>query len=642
MAGQGKLKNTRSQTTVDTKKKDDSSELIERFTDKRISQHCHMLNVKLPTQQQSCTMTQPFSNRRKFLIQSAGAVAAVTVTGTSLVGCGGSDPTPVEFKYGVASGDPLADRVMLWTHAKIPNSDANVLLTWQVSSSLAFDKIVASGSITSTADTAFTNKVDATGLVAGNTYYYRFLDQLGTSSQVGTTRTLPAASATSVKFAVFSCTLYSAGYFNAYDAAAKSGAQYAIHLGDYIYEYGSAPSKFGNSDAVTLGRVTAPANDIVSLDDYRTRYALYRSDPSLQALHASMPWITVWDDHEFANNAWVDGAENHDVTTQGSWSTRKANAARVYHEWMPIRTPDAANLLKIYRRFDFGSIFTLHMLDTRIEGRDKQYDGYGDSDGGLGRYVTALTSGTDATHRMMSATQQAWLTNGTATSTATWQILGNQDIMARMWFPASLLQAQATATVVPTPANQQAVLKAISDFLTAKATPPAARTQIQAGLVDTNTNPRLPYNLDSWDGYPIQRETILQTIKAQGKKLITLSGDSHNAWFANVTTLAGEKVGVEFAGSSVTSPGFESVGLGSLASSLDGTAVAPGVQGTGLGLVDDLNYADTSRRGYLLMTATTASIKGEYVFVDTIKSKTYVASTGKTVTVADTGIATYL
>jgi alkaline phosphatase D len=309
---------------------------------------------------------------------------------------------------------------------------------------------------------------------------------------------------------------------------------------------------------------------------------------------------------------------------------------------MPIRTPDAANLLKIYRRFDFGSIFTLHMLDTRIEGRDKQYDGYGDSDGGLGRYVTALTSGTDATHRMMSTTQQAWLTNGTAASTATWQILGNQDIMARMWFPASLLQAQATATVVPTPANQQAVLKAISDFLTAKATPSAARTQTQAALVSTNTNPRLPYNLDSWDGYPIQREAILQTIKAQGKKLITLSGDSHNAWFANVTTLAGEKVGVEFAGSSVTSPGFESVGLGSLASSLDGTAVAPGVQGTGLGLVDDLNYADTSRRGYLLMTATTASIKGEYVFVDTIKSKTYVASTGKTVTVADTGIATYL
>ena len=586
-------------------------------------------------------MSQLPTNRRAFLFQSAGTVAALAATGTALVACGGNDPAPAEYRYGVASGDPLADRVMLWTHARIPGSNDNVSLTWQVSTSITFDSIVASGVITSTADTAFTNKVDATGLSAGNTYYYRFLDQLRTASPVGTTRTLPAASAASVKFAVFSCTLYSSGFFNAYDAAAQSGAQYAIHLGDYIYEYGSDPAKFGNSDAVSLGRVTAPANDIVSLDDYRTRYAQYRSDPSLQALHAAMPWITVWDDHEFANNAWIDGAENHNSTTQGSWSTRKAIAARVYHEWMPIRTPDATNLLKIYRRFDFGNIFTLHMVDTRIEGRDKQYDGYGDADGGISRYVTALTSGTDANHRMMSTTQQNWLTSGMAASTATWQIMGNQDIMARMWFPANVLQAQATATASPTTVNQQAVLKAISDFLTAKATPAAARTATQAGLASTSTNPRLPYNLDAWDGYPIQRETILQTIKAQGKKLITLSGDSHNAWFANVTTLAGDKVGVEFAGSSVSSPGFESAGLGGLASSLDGTAVAPGVQGSGLGLVDDLNYADTIRRGYLLMTATAAAVKGQYVFVDTIKSKTYGAATGKTVTVAATGAVTY-
>jgi alkaline phosphatase D len=586
-------------------------------------------------------MSQMHKDRRKFLIQSAGAVAAITTTGTALVACGGSSAVAAEYRYGVASGDPLADRIMLWTHAKVPNSNESVPLTWQVSSSSTFDTLVATGSVTATADKAFTTKVDATGLAAGNTYYYRFMDALRNASPVGTTRTLPAASAASVKFAVFSCTLYSAGYFNAYDAAAKSGAQYAIHLGDYIYEYGSDPAKFGNTDAVALGRVTAPANDIVSLDDYRTRYALYRSDPNLQALHAAMPWITVWDDHEFANNAWVDGAENHNNATQGNWATRKAIAARVYHEWMPIRTPDAANLFKIYRRFDFGNIFTLHMVDTRIEGRDKQYDGYGDVDGGLGRYASALTSGADANHRMMSTTQQTWLTSGIAASTAAWQIMGNQDIMARMWFPGNVLQASATAIASPTAANQQAVLKSISDFLTAKATPAVARTATQAALVSTSTNPRLPYNLDSWDGYPIQRETILQTVKAMGKKLVTLSGDSHNAWFANLTTLAGEKVGVEFAGSSVTSPGFESVGLGALGSSLDGTAVVPGVQGSGMGLVDDLNYADTIRRGYLLMTATAAAVKGEYVFVDTIKSKTYVASTGKTVTVAVTGEVTY-
>ena len=596
-------------------------------------------NDSIPTR--VSIMANQTSNRRTFLMQTAGAVAAMSTTASALVACGGSSAAPAEFKYGVASGDPLADRIILWTHAKIANSSEDVALTWQVSTSNAFDTIVATGKVTSTAATAFTNKVDATGLSSGNAYYFRFLDQTGNASPVGTTRTLPASNAPSVKFAVFSCTLYSAGFFNAYDAAARSGAQFAIHLGDYIYEYGSDPAKFGNSDAVALGRVTLPANDIVSLDDYRTRYAQYRSDPNLQALHAAMPWIAVWDDHEFANNPWMDGAENHNNATQGNWSARKAIAARVYHEWMPIRTPDASNLLKIYRRFDFGNIFTLHMMDTRIEGRDRQYDSYGDADGGIGRYVSALTSGSDATHRMMSTTQQEWLTSGIAASTATWQIMGNQDIMARMWFPASVLQAQATATVSPTEGNQQAVLGAISSFLTAKATPASTRTAVQAGLVSTASNPRLPYNLDSWDGYPIQRETILQTTKAQGKKLITLSGDSHNAWFANLTTLAGDKVGFEFAGSSVTSPGFESAGLGGLASSLDGTVVVPGVQGSGLGLVDDLNYADTNRRGYLLMTVTAASVKGEYVFVDTTKSRTYAAVTGRTITVASSGAVTY-
>ncbi len=589
-------------------------------------------------------MSQQAANRRDFLLRSAGMVAAASAMGTGMVACGGSDATPAQFAYGVASGDPLADRVILWTHARMPNSSADVPLTWQISKTTSFDSIVASGSITSTAAKGYANKVDATGLSAGSVYYYRFLDTTNTPSAVGTTRTLPTSSVSSVKFAVFSCALYAEGYFNTYDAAAKSGAQYAIHLGDYIYEYGAGATEFGNI-ATPPGRTPVPTNDIVSLDDYRARYAQYRSDPNLQAAHAAMPWITVWDDHEFANNAWVDGAENHDPATQGSWTARKAAAAQAYHEWLPIRTPDASNLLKIYRRFDFGNIFTLHMLDTRIEGRAKQYDGYGDADGGLTRYATALTSGTDATHPMMSTTQQSWLTSGTAASTATWQILGNQDIMSRFWFPANILQASAALLADPTnPAYQSAVQSAITDYLTAKATFAAggasALTATQTALLDTSKNPLLPYNLDSWDGYPLQREAILQTIKAQGKQLVTLSGDSHNAWFAKVTTLAGDEVGFEFAGTSVSSPGFESVGLGALASSLDGTAVSP-VNGSGLGLVNDLGYADTIRRGYLLMTASTTDVKGEYVFVSTVKSTTYVASVGKTVTVTTAGSVSY-
>ncbi len=588
-------------------------------------------------------MSHPTKNRRDFLLQSAGTLSVVATAGTALVACGGSNWQPADFKYGVASGDPLADRVVLWTHAKVMDSLDAVSLTWQVSTSTAFTNIVASGAVFASSDTGFTAKVDATGLTAGNTYYYRFLDRYNTCSPVGTTRTLPATNVASIKFAVFSCALLSEGYFNAYDAASKSGAEFAVHLGDYIYEYGADLAKFGNS-ATPPGRAPVPTKDIVSLEDYRARYAQYRSDVNLQAAHAAMPWITVWDDHEFANNAWVDGAENHNPSTQGSWTARKGAAARAYHEWMPIRTPDASNLLKIYRRFDFGNVFTLHMLDTRIEGRDKQYDGYGDADGGLTRYGTALATGADATHRMMSVTQQNWLTSGTASSTATWQILGNQDIMSRMWFPANVLQASGAAIANPTPANQQGVQTAITGYLTAKVTRATAGTgaltPTQTALLNPSTNPLLPYNLDSWDGYPLQREAILQTIKAQGKKLITLSGDSHNAWFANVTTLSGERVGFEFAGSSISSPGFESVGLGALASSMDGTAVAP-KNGTGLGLVNDLNYVDTIRRGYLLMTATNAEIRGEYVFVNTVKSTNYTAVTGKTVTVPTSGVVTY-
>ena len=331
-------------------------------------------------------------------------------------------------------------------------------------------------------------------------------------------------------------------------------------------------------------------------------------------------------------------------------TTRKANAAKAYHEWLPIRTPDATNLLKIYRTFDFGSIFSLHMIDTRIEGRDQQYDAFGDADGGIGRYIAGVTPNpntgvpSDAARRMMSTTQQTWLTNALSGSKATWQFLGNQDIMGKMWFPASVLQAQANAAT-----NPAGVQKAISDYLTAKATRAAAGvgalTPTQAALLNTSVNPRLPYNLDSWDGYPSNREAVLQTVAALRKNLVVLSGDSHNAWFNQLTTLSGTRVGYEFAGSSVTSPGFESVGLGGLASSLDGTVLIPqlgnAAVGAGLGLIDDLSYAETQRRGYLLVTATAANVKGEYVFVNTIASQTYTATVGRTITISASGSVSY-
>lgn len=620
-----------------------------------------MTTRHIPPAPQPDTATDPreVANRRRrdfldFLVKSSSSAVALAAVG-SLAACGGggsdSTPapapapappaaTPAAFAFGVASGDPLTDRVILWTHAKVPDSTADVALTWDVANDAAFKSIVRSGTVTATADASFTAKVDVTGLTAGATYFYRFRDATGATSTVGTTRTLPAADVASVKFAVFSCTLYSEGYFHAYDAAAQSDAQYALHLGDYIYEYGSDPKKYGNS-SIPGNRVASPANDIVTMNDYRTRHALYKSDLKLQAAHARMPWITVWDDHETANNGYVNGAENHDPATQGDWVTRKNIAAKVYHEWMPIRTPDAANLLKIYRHFDFGSLFTLHMLDTRLEGRDRQYDNFGDTDGGIARYLAGITPNAsgirpDASRQMMSAEQQNWLSAGMQASSATWQLLGNQTIMARMWLPGSVL-----STGLASPSTAPA---AISAYLTAKATRAAAGagalTPTQTALLDPATNPRLPYNLDAWDGYPAQREAILQTVKTQGKRLVTLSGDSHNAWFTQLTTLAGDKVGVEFAGTSVTSTGFESAGLGTLASSIDGSALVPQLGnaaiGAGLGLIDDVSYCDTTRRGYLVMTVTAAQVKGEYVYVSSVKEPTYTATVGRTITVAAT------
>lgn len=594
------------------------------------------------------------TNRRDFLVKTAAVVAA----GSSVVACGngGDDerPIPAQFRYGVASGDPLTDRVMLWTHAKVPGSDAAVPLTWQVASDSGFTAIVSSGQVEALQANGFTAKVDATGLAAGSNYFYRFRDATGADSTVGSTRTLPTAGIASVKLAVFSCALYSEGFFHVYSEAAQSDAQYALHLGDYIYEYGADPRQYGNQDALALGRVAIPVTDLVSLNDYRLRYAQYRSDADLQRLHAKMPWIAVWDDHEFADNAYVDGAVNHDPARQGDWATRKQMAARAYHEWLPIRTPDPANLLKIYRRFDFGSLLSLHMLDIRIEGRDRQYDSFGDADLGIGRYVAGVTpvNGVlqDASRHIMSTVQQDWLTSGIGASTASWQFLGSQDIMARLWLPASVLQKLVGVAVSnPPTATQADVAAAISAYLNAKATRAAAGagalTPAQAGLLDPALNPLLPYNLDAWDGYPVQRDVILNTIKSLNKNLVVLSGDSHNAWFNRITTMAGVRVGVEFAGSSVSAPGLERVGLGALAASLDGSVLVPqlgsSVIGAGLGLVDDLAYADTTRRGYLLMTVTSASVKGEYVFVDTVKSKTYTASIGRTITVTSAGAVSY-
>ena len=317
--------------------------------------------------------------------------------------------------------------------------------------------------------------------------------------------------------------------------------------------------------------------------------------------------IAVWDDHEIANDTYEDGAENHDPATEGSFAARKQAALQAYHEWMPIRTGSDRNL--IYRSFDFGRLLSLHMLDTRLIGRDKQV-GFGEL---LDPATAAAAQATLAspTRQLLGNTQMSWLQGRMQASTATWQVLGQQVLMGNMSFPVSVLSTLESGDV-------PAASAAVTAYLTAKGTPPEARTPEQDALL---AQPRLGYNLDAWDGYPAARENVLMAAHQLGKRLITLAGDTHNAWYSDLklagyadSALAGTQVGVEFATSSVSSPGLESY-----------LSALPPAQVKFIfeNVVDDLVWMDPSRRGFLKMTFTPTRVSGEWVFIDTIGTRSY-------------------
>ena len=562
--------------------------------------------------------------RREFLIKVA-SVSTVLAAGGALSGCGDDSALPVDFNYGVASGDPLIDRIILWTHAKYHTNSAAVALTYQVANDAAFTSIVTSGQVIASADTDFTAKVDAKGLTGGKTYFYRFL--CGSSvSPVGQARTLPAADATEVTFSVFSCADYPLGFFNAYAEAAKRDSHYAIHLGDYIYEYGtgSAPT---DSVILNLKRYSDHANEILSLDDYRKRHALYKSDPDSKSLHAKMPMIAVWDDHEVSNDNYKDGAQGHDPASDGVYTTRRAFAIQAFHEWMPIRT--GTDKLKIYRSFDFGRIVSLHMLETRNIARDKQI-AITDLAGlaGEAKRVSALAEYSRADRQMLGTEQLGWLQQQMAASQATWQVLGQQVLMARMESPVSVLKELNGDS--RDPAAQQRGRDAINAYLTAKGKKAvgAPLSQTEALLLDPAINPKLGYNLDAWDGYIAARETVLASALQLNKKLISLAGDTHNGWHSDLTlmglanpALANLKVGEEFATPGVSSGGFEEY--------LPAFTAAQ-VKDLFENIVDDLRWLDPSRRGYLKMTFTATEAKGEWIFVNQVLNRSYTAVVGHT------------
>ncbi len=546
--------------------------------------------------------------RRRFVRHLVWTAAAASL-GSTLTACGGgsdnaSDPQ-VKFAHGVASGDPLSDRVILWTRVSpVSVFVGDISVNWVISTDSSFNTIVAQGTTSTKVDSDYTVKVDVTGLKAATVYYFQF-SVASQTSPTGRTKTLPTGAVSQIKLAVFSCANYPAGYFNVYgDAAKLNDVDAAIHLGDYIYEYAKGGYASANADA--MNRVVDPVTEIVSLKDYRLRHAQYKTDPQLQKLHAQMPMIAVWDDHEVANDTWLNGAENHQPQTEGDFKVRKAAAIKAYHEWMPTRV--GADPAIIYRSFAFGDLLALHMLDTRLIGRDQQLD-YAKLLAVPPAQLPATLQAAlgDPKRELLGATQTAWLQKNLSASNATWQVLGQQVIMGRMNVPVPLLLGFLGA-----PGGI-----AVNEYLriaTLARTNPAQLTDADKAVL---AQPSIPYNLDAWDGYGAAREKVLAISQQLNKNLVVLSGDTHNAWANVLKTQSGAAVGVEFATSSVSSPGFEDY-LSSVQ--------PPVLKGALESLIPDLRYCDTSRRGYMLVTATREACTSQWVYVDTITKTSYTAT----------------
>lgn len=443
-------------------------------------------------------------DRRSVLRVGAGAVLVAGVTTAGATAASADEPV---FAHGVASGDPLPNAVLLWTRVT-PTTDATpgsgvgptVDVTWEVATDAAFATIVRSGTVSTGPARDHTVKADATGLHPATTYYYRFrLD--GAVSAVGTTRTAPArhASISRLRFGVVSCSNVPDGYFAAYRYLAERGDLDAVlHLGDYIYEH------MGDGADV---RPHDPPREVITLADYRQRHAQYKTDEHLKRLHAAVPFITTWDDHEVANDAWSDGAENHQPDTEGSYADRKAAAHQAYFEWMPVRNEAD----RIYRRLRFGLLAELFMLDLRSY-RSQQV-----AAGGVGA--------DDPNRTMTGAEQMAWLENGLTASRAQWKLVGNSVMIAPFQVPA----------------------------LPSKMVAPLA-TMLDA---PSTINP------DQWDGYAADRSRLLDTLADNCvRDTVFLTGDIHSSWANDVPRDAGlypvsPSVATEFVCTSVTSDNFD-------------------------------------------------------------------------------------
>ena len=442
------------------------------------------------------------------------------------------------FYHGVASGDPTNNAVVIWTRITPEHPVEKIEVEWELAKDEGFSRLVNSGNYTTGPNRDFTVKVDVTGLEPGQTYYYRF-KQEDVTSITGTTRTIPS-DPSEMKIAFASCSNYEWGYFNAYGAMALDDElDLVVHLGDYIYEYA-----IGDYGDTAIGRINVPEGEIITLQDYRSRYSIYRLDKELMMAHQKKPFITTWDDHEIANNSYMDGAENHQESTEGDWYSRKSAGTKAYYEWLPVREPTD----KLYRSFKAGELFNLIILDTRIAGRTEQiYDHENDS------YK-------DESRSILGNDQYDWLKNELKEEQQ-WKIIGNQVPFGPM--------------IVPTEEGSH------------------------------------PY-MDGWDGYPAERERVLNFITEQKiKNSIFMTGDYHSA-FAIETPFGKMNAAVEFVVPSINSSNYDE--------HTDSATVVRAADGYRK-YNSHIRYCNLTDHGYVSLTIRKDQALAEFVYVETVKAK---------------------
>lgn len=455
---------------------------------------------------------------RRVAVTAAAATAALLPFAGAATGAATARAAGNPFLHGVASGDPLPDGVLLWTRVTpapdaVPGSGRGpaVEVTWQVAEDEAFARVVAKGTVTASAASDHTVKADVRGLRPATDYFFRFSTGDGVNSPTARTRTAPAADAAAdgIRFGVVSCANWESGHFSAYrHLAGRRDLDAVLHLGDYIYEY-----KSGEYPAAKyVVRPHNPAHEIVTLADYRTRHGHYKTDPDLQALHHALPLIAIWDDHEFADNAWSGRAVNHTPGAEGEWVARMAAAKQAYFEWMPVR-PSVEGTT--YRRLRFGRLADLHLLDLRSFRSQQAKTGSGAVD--------------SANRTITGRAQLDWLKDGLAASDTTWRLVGNPVMIAPVAFGA--LPAQ--------------FLKPLTKLL---------------GLPGSG----ITANTDQWDGYTHDRRELLDHLSGRGiRNTVFLTGDIHMAWANDVPRqaatypLLSKSVATEFVVTSVTADNLD-------------------------------------------------------------------------------------